>query len=140
MSDIEPVKEKTLFDKIRDVEDVGLLHFKLLPADTCQVDVHVADMFGGKSFSRVFVGALISPYMGMLVGHTLLRTEALSLFEKTMLGCVDPGPSNIDTHPICRVHVHWHQGDPGAGIHVVQEGAGPLHHDRRFCRNIALYV
>lgn len=28
MSDIEPVKEKTLFDKIRDVEDVGLLHVK----------------------------------------------------------------------------------------------------------------
>ena len=29
MSDIEPVKEKTLFDKIRDVEDVGLLHVKV---------------------------------------------------------------------------------------------------------------
>jgi predicted transcriptional regulator len=28
MSNIEPVKEKTLFDKIRDVEDVGLLHVK----------------------------------------------------------------------------------------------------------------
>jgi predicted transcriptional regulator len=28
MSDIEPVREKTLFDKIRDVEDVGLLHVK----------------------------------------------------------------------------------------------------------------
>ena len=28
MSNIEPIKEKTLFDKIRDVEDVGLLHVK----------------------------------------------------------------------------------------------------------------
>lgn len=28
MSDIEKVKEKTLFDKIKDVEDVGLLHVK----------------------------------------------------------------------------------------------------------------
>jgi predicted transcriptional regulator len=28
MSNIEPLKEKTLFDKIRDVEDVGLLHVK----------------------------------------------------------------------------------------------------------------
>ena len=28
MSDIEPVKEKTLFDKIKDVEDAGLMHVK----------------------------------------------------------------------------------------------------------------
>jgi hypothetical protein len=28
MSDIEPVREKTLFDKIKDVEDAGLMHVK----------------------------------------------------------------------------------------------------------------
>jgi hypothetical protein len=53
-----------------------------------QVDVQVTDMFGGKPFSRVFVGALLSPFVGRAMGEALFSRMDLTTFETTLLGCM----------------------------------------------------